>query len=1288
MLLSALDNKRLFVNTLRAEDVRVLEDGVPQQISSFERETDAPLSLVLLVDTSASQEKVLKQEQEAASAFIRSVLRPARDTAAVLSFTGLTRMEHPPTADASRLLAAVAGLQVRYTNKTPECQNLEAPAEVRLRCLTGVWDAVTISVREVLSKMPERTRRAVILLSDGDDTSSRVRLYQAAEIAVRNNTVVYSIGIRDKDFDFGEMRRDFLQSLSDQTGGRAFFPKRPSDLASVFAQIEQELRSQYLITYTPTNRARDGSFRKLQIEADRPRAPQTENPPPLPAGLLRAKLGRARYRPDAGGPTLRLRGRCVIFARGGLQQVVVDKGKAGVYKAECSLSDALQTPHKYAYTANQIDMQSSAVEQVVAFYQILFGQIFSAPFREQISNPLERNAVTRLVGELADAASQSLTLFFANRRLKSEDVAEILESLSELGRLLKLEDVAQPGVPPETVIKKRLGALPRPEGSGEAGFDVVYRLALQSVLENLLLIGPVLSKWQKFNFSRTYEPPRRIIEHLNRNIAGLGAEQAAGEGTQDELYELDHRNYLLQRFERVEAGTVQMTTNMVDLQALFVMPRVQPRPQRQRPDDGEAIDLAEIMNLAAARKFFGGVAEPDVEAKPPKKGDTGTPAFEQVERHPRTVIVGVPGSGKSTFLEWLQLSVAVARATLVAGEGQAIPLLLRVRELDAKRLPAGAGLIEAATGSEDRAALMPDGWLDRQMKQGRVLFMLDGLDETDPKTRDKYLLPWLAKLCEEYPDCRYLVSSRPAGYPPGTLRKLKFAECNLLDFNEPEITEYTKNWCTAIRLARGENEKEARRKGAAEGESIVKGFKSHPYIKNLARNPLMLSAVCLVNYFEDGKLPEDRARLYRLCVEGLLHHWDSRRGIHSVFTLDEKLRACRQVAIAMQADDRAEYEAAKVLKIFAKVLADRDRAKALLEHIRYRTGLLIERRAGIFAFAHLTFQEYLAACAVHEGNYRNIDAEQLAREHADARWNEVIALYCGIAPTRDTHHMLEYLIGQKDTGAIAEVLAEAYLSSGAEIGRDQKLRKKVIERIAIAPIPNLPGVLERFPEKEVAPIANLSIGKLKSSNRLSQALLWLDNHPGFLNEAILMNRLQSSQKLSQPQASELMYLLHRLGSNKLLTRITAYPVLYKGIEMELDPVGLNSVAGMVLLGLPSRKIRTPRHIIDMVLLHTLQALLHSKQVKLPFNFEELIKKQTRTALPKDDKVRRQLAFIVRQLAIKLGKYESSDPLNTWADLLEGAPTEDKRRRSTAKTKSNQLTNNSAKSSKAESINDE
>ncbi|MDT5268895.1 MAG: hypothetical protein QOH49_1081 [Acidobacteriota bacterium] len=266
VLLSATDKKRRFVTTLRAADLRLTEDGVEQQIASFEQETDAPLSLVLLVDTSASQEKVLQDEQEAASSFIRSVLRPTKDSAAVVSFTGITRLEQPATSDATLLLAAVNSLQVRWTDRSPECNDRDAPDNMRLRCLTGVWDSIVLSVREVLAQTPERTRRAIILLSDGDDTSSRVRLYQAVEYASRHNTVVYAIGIRDKKFPYGEMRPDFLRSLAEETGGRAFFPKRPADLPAAFAQIEQELRAQYLITYIPTNHARDGSYRRLQLD--------------------------------------------------------------------------------------------------------------------------------------------------------------------------------------------------------------------------------------------------------------------------------------------------------------------------------------------------------------------------------------------------------------------------------------------------------------------------------------------------------------------------------------------------------------------------------------------------------------------------------------------------------------------------------------------------------------------------------------------------------------------------------------------------------------------------------------------------------------------------------------------------------------------------------------------------------------------------------------------------------------------------------------------------------------
>jgi VWFA-related protein len=271
VLLTATDDKRRFVTTLTAGDVRLTEDGVAQQLTLFQRETETPLSLVLLVDISASQEKVMADEREAADAFVRSVLRPGKDTASVLSFTGLTQLNQPPTGDSSRLLSAIGKLKVEYTEANPICQDDDAPPEATIRCRTAVWDSVALSVREVLSKTPETTRRAVILLSDGDDTVSKLRIYQAVEYAVRNNTVVYSIGIRDRGFKYGEMRRDYLRDISEETGGRAFFPRNAQDLAASFSQIEQELRSQYLLSYTSTNRNRDGSFRKVQIEITNPR---------------------------------------------------------------------------------------------------------------------------------------------------------------------------------------------------------------------------------------------------------------------------------------------------------------------------------------------------------------------------------------------------------------------------------------------------------------------------------------------------------------------------------------------------------------------------------------------------------------------------------------------------------------------------------------------------------------------------------------------------------------------------------------------------------------------------------------------------------------------------------------------------------------------------------------------------------------------------------------------------------------------------------------------------------
>lgn len=812
-------------------------------------------------------------------------------------------------------------------------------------------------------------------------------------------------------------------------------------------------------------------------------------------------------------------------------------------------------------------MYGSIDDQTVDFFQSLFDAIFSQPFRDRINERLKRNSVIRQIEEAADAASQSLTRFFRNERLTEANVASVLDSLSPLSNRLSLDRIANANVTPEALVAELIPELPCRVADKEPAVGAIYREAMHSVVQVLLLVGPVMVEWQRLAFSTTFELPRRVVARLNQISEQLGALGRSRCEARDENYELTYRDFLLQRFHRIEAGTVRMTTNLaVDLAELFVMPRVRPRrPSRDASPTG-TIDATALMDLSAARRSF---AEP-FEFRPAGKAESpGIPALDQLRAHPRNILVGAPGSGKSTFMEWLQIAVASGTEEFVLAGEQAIPLLLRVRQLDPANLPRGAALIEKATASNERATLMPPGWIDRMMEAGRVLFLLDGLDEAEPNLRDERLIPWLLELNHAFPKCHYLVSSRPVGYPQGLLSSFEFAECDLLDFDPSQMAEYTRHWCIAVRLAQNEPEQEARAEGIKDGDNIIAGFTGHPYIRDLARNPLMLSAICLVQYFERGELPKDRAVLYKLCVEGLLHHWDQRRGIHSEFPMEEKLRACRELALTMQLNDRAEYEAEKVRATFSAVLGDEGRGSVVFEHIRYRAGLLLERRAGVFAFAHLTFQEYLAARAVHEGNRLGIDPETLAREYHDGRWKEVIALYCGLAPAPTAREMLERLMGQADSREIAPVLVEAYFTSGPEIHQDNVLRTRVIARLASAP--GVHSVLIRFSAEEVAPIANTLVGTIRTNLGTSGALNWLFLNLKHVDRDRLRDRLSHRTTENTFQLAELIYLAFVSFDVEDLARLADDSELLNSPGPCFESgAGYSSQAAIALIGLADR----------------------------------------------------------------------------------------------------------------------
>lgn len=274
-LFTAVDRDHHFITSLRREDVRVFENDAAQPVSLFERETDRPLSLVLLVDTSESQRGVLADEKSAARTFIDSVIRPNLDRAAVVSFTGVPKVEQELTNDLVKLHKGIERVKVEVAvedveDEVPATEQEKRARDEDPRSYTSIWDASWMAIESLLSKTPEGSRRAIILLTDGDDTRSKIKKQDVIDFALRSEVTIYSIGIRDRDFPEGKLDSGALRKVSDRTGGRAFFPLQPSELQASFSQIDRELRSQYLIAYSPTNRNRDGSYRRIRIEVVNP----------------------------------------------------------------------------------------------------------------------------------------------------------------------------------------------------------------------------------------------------------------------------------------------------------------------------------------------------------------------------------------------------------------------------------------------------------------------------------------------------------------------------------------------------------------------------------------------------------------------------------------------------------------------------------------------------------------------------------------------------------------------------------------------------------------------------------------------------------------------------------------------------------------------------------------------------------------------------------------------------------------------------------------------------------
>jgi len=271
--LTVVDKGGKPVASLSDKDLRVLEDGVPQVIEGFAPMLDVPIRLVLAIDTSLSQERVLEVTQAAAREFVEASLRPDKDRAAVFSFSGRATLKQPLTNNLDAIKHALDDLAVEippgYLGGGVVVVSPPKPSKgATTPGSTSIWDAIAAIDQQVFATPSADARRVIILLTDGQDTASRLNKNDAIERTIKAGVVVYAIGIGSEEY--GGVDKGTLLKLAERTGGRAFFPKKSGELRAAFAQIQQELRMQYLLVYKPKNVVPEDKYRKLQIEIINP----------------------------------------------------------------------------------------------------------------------------------------------------------------------------------------------------------------------------------------------------------------------------------------------------------------------------------------------------------------------------------------------------------------------------------------------------------------------------------------------------------------------------------------------------------------------------------------------------------------------------------------------------------------------------------------------------------------------------------------------------------------------------------------------------------------------------------------------------------------------------------------------------------------------------------------------------------------------------------------------------------------------------------------------------------
>ncbi|NEP11307.1 MAG: NACHT domain-containing protein [Symploca sp. SIO2C1] len=365
----------------------------------------------------------------------------------------------------------------------------------------------------------------------------------------------------------------------------------------------------------------------------------------------------------------------------------------------------------------------------------------------------------------------------------------------------------------------------------------------------------------------------------------------------------------------------------------------------------------------------------------------------------RMAVLGAPGSGKTTLLRHLTLTYATKQEGRLHPQApKLIPVLLYlrdVRQVIAQKKPPLAELITEQVKRQRKLQPLnpPPDWFAEKLRQNECLVMLDGLDEVADKTERQQVSRWVDKQMEVYPDTPFILTSRPFGYQSARLQQ-GVTVLEVQPFNLKQVKQFIHSWYlqTEVMSRAGEEDLGVEEEAKQQADDLIERVRKSSPLAAMAVNPLLLTMIATVHR-RGSALPGKRVELYKEICEVLLERRLRAKKIEELLTATQKQSVLQVLALALMQNNTREFTLPEGVSLIqdklAEVAGSAANSQEFLEQVKDVSGLLVEKELGVYEFAHLSFQEYLAAVELKETN----NEELLIANINNSWWTEAIRLY-------------------------------------------------------------------------------------------------------------------------------------------------------------------------------------------------------------------------------------------------------------------------------------------------------